>query len=76
MKSEIHIIKERCKGCGICIEICQAGVLEVSEELNANGYHFPYVKEPEECINCGMCEMFCPDFAIWVALKEEEKVSV
>ena len=74
MKAKIHIIKERCKGCNICIEICQMGVLDVSEEKNTNGYRSPRVKNPDECINCGMCEMFCPDFAIWVTVSEEEKI--
>ena len=73
MSIEIHIIKERCKGCNICIEICQVGVLEMSDELNASGYTFPYVKQQEECIDCGMCEMFCPEFAIWVNPIEKEK---
>lgn len=71
---EIHTIEDRCKGCLICIEICQAEVLKVSEQMNRNGYYYPQVKEVEACINCGMCEMFCPDFAIWVTSKEEEAV--
>lgn len=74
MKTEVHIIKERCKGCRICIEICQSGVLEISEEINTNGYHPPCVKNLEACINCGMCEMFCPDFAIWVTTVEKEEI--
>ena len=76
MKSEIHIIKERCKGCNVCIAICQLGVLEESKELNKSGYHPPRIKNPDECINCGMCEMFCPDFAIWVTTIKEEEVNV
>ncbi len=72
MKGEVYIIEERCKGCCICIEICQASVLGISEKVNANGYHPPYVENPDDCINCGMCEMFCPDFAIWVTLKKED----
>ncbi|TET75470.1 MAG: 4Fe-4S dicluster domain-containing protein [Candidatus Aminicenantes bacterium] len=75
MKVEIYIIKERCKGCGICVEVCQAKVLELSEELNSQGFRTPNVKNLEECLNCGMCEMFCSDFAIWVSI-ETEKVGV
>lgn len=72
MNYEVHTLKERCKGCLICVELCQADVLGVSEEVNRNGHHFPCVKEPEACINCGMCEMFCPDLAIWVTSREEK----
>ena len=75
MKVEIYIIKERCKGCGICVEVCQAKVLELSEELNSQGFRTPNVKIPEECFNCCMCDMFCSDFAIWVSI-ETEKVGV
>ncbi len=72
MNVEICIIKERCKGCGICVEVCQTDVLELSDELNSQGYRTPRVKSAEECLNCGMCEMFCADFAIWVMTKAEE----
>ena len=59
----IDIYKAWCKACGICAAFCPAGVLERDEE----GY--PYVKYPEKCINCGWCEMRCPDFAITVHKK-------
>ncbi|MEW6686591.1 MAG: 4Fe-4S binding protein [Candidatus Edwardsbacteria bacterium] len=68
---EIHIFKERCKGCGFCVEFCPKDVLEFSEEFNLKGYHFPYVKTPEACTYCRLCEMLCPEFAIFVTLKEE-----
>ena len=71
MTYKIHVLKERCKGCLICVELCQAEVLGVSTETNADGYAFPVVERSERCINCGACEMFCPDFAIWVTLEDE-----
>ncbi len=71
---EIHIVKDRCKGCGFCVTYCPMDVLELSDEFNTKGYHFPEVKNPENCINCGLCEMLCPDFAIWSTLKEEKEV--
>lgn len=76
-KGEIHIIKDRCKGCGYCIEFCPKDVLEFSEEFNVKGYHAPVVKNPDDCVNCRLCEMLCPDFAIFClpeedALAEEE----
>lgn len=75
MKYEIHILEERCKGCGICVDICQAEVLELSQEANDQGIHVPHSQNPDKCLNCGMCEMFCPDFAIYVrVLDAEEKV--
>jgi 2-oxoglutarate ferredoxin oxidoreductase subunit delta len=63
----IDIYKAWCKGCGICAAFCPTGALARDEA----GY--PYVKEPEKCINCGWCEMRCPDFAITVKQKKADK---
>ena len=72
---EIHMIKERCKGCGFCVTYCPTDVLEMSEEFNAKGYHFPLIKNIDNCICCGLCEMLCPEFAIWSTSKKEKEVS-
>ena len=70
---KIDIFKAWCKACGICVAFCPTGVLAKDEA----GY--PYVKDIEKCINCGWCEIRCPDFAITVEKKtghekkEEEK---
>jgi 2-oxoglutarate ferredoxin oxidoreductase subunit delta len=34
---------------------------------------YPYVKDIEKCINCGWCEIRCPDFAITVEGKTKGK---
>ena len=72
LKAEIHVVEERCKGCGICIEICQADVLEQSASTNNQGHPYPVVKNAAACLGCGVCEMLCPDFAIWVSVIEPE----
>ncbi|MCK4428259.1 MAG: 4Fe-4S binding protein [candidate division Zixibacteria bacterium] len=71
---EIHIIKERCKGCGFCVEYCPKDVLELSTEFNTKGYHPPYVVKEDACVHCGLCEMICPEFAIFVTEKPKEEV--
>ncbi len=72
MTVDIQIIKERCKGCKICIEVCQVDVLDIDKEPNSFGYNPPYVKTREDCTVCGLCEMLCPDFAIRVSFAKEE----
>ena len=64
---DIDIYKAWCKGCGICASFCPTGALALDEA------GFPYVKEPEKCINCGWCELRCPDFAITVKQKKDNE---
>jgi 2-oxoglutarate ferredoxin oxidoreductase subunit delta len=68
-EGEVHIIKERCKGCGFCLEYCPKEVLEESEEFNRRGVHPPKVKDNASCILCSFCEVVCPDFAIFTVEK-------
>ncbi|MFQ6091368.1 MAG: ferredoxin family protein [bacterium] len=72
---ELHIIKDRCKGCAFCVEYCPKDVLEMSEEFNVKGYHPPAVVKETDCVNCRLCEMLCPEFAIFCTEKEVETVS-
>ena len=74
-RGEIHIIEERCKQCRLCIELCPREVLQESEKVNEKGYHPPeVVEEPEKekiCVACGICEVACPEYAIWVREKKK-----
>ena len=62
----VHIIEERCKGCGFCVEFCPQAVLTMSKHTNSKGYHPPELVSDTLCINCGLCALLCPDFAIYV----------
>ena len=62
----IHVIEERCKGCGFCVEFCPQEILIMSDHTNAKGYHPPVLKDGAHCVSCGLCALLCPDFAIYI----------
>jgi 2-oxoglutarate ferredoxin oxidoreductase subunit delta len=62
----VHIIEERCKGCGFCVEFCPQRVLVMSKRTNSKGYHPPELIDDSHCVNCGLCALLCPDFSIYV----------
>jgi len=71
---KFHVEKEICKGCEFCVTFCPHDVLELSEEFNSKGYHFPRVKEgmEDKCVACRSCENICPDMAITIEEVEKE----
>jgi 2-oxoglutarate ferredoxin oxidoreductase subunit delta len=71
----IHIIIDRCKGCNFCIEFCPKKVLEVSNEFNVRGYHPPMVADQAGCVACKLCELICPEFAIYVTEDKHMAIS-
>jgi NAD-dependent dihydropyrimidine dehydrogenase PreA subunit len=68
-KPTVEIYKSWCKRCGICAAFCPV------EALGQDEAGLAYLKDPEKCTGCRLCEMRCPDFAIHVQSprKKEEK---
>lgn len=58
---------ERCKGCGLCVEVCPKHVLEFTDQVNAKGYFPVYQARPEDCVFCTTCCIMCPDVAISIS---------
>jgi 2-oxoglutarate ferredoxin oxidoreductase subunit delta len=71
-RGRIHVIRELCKGCSFCVEYCPRKVLELSDTYNKKGYHPPIASNPDACVSCGLCELICPEFAIYVKPEEED----
>ncbi len=59
-KHSVEIYQSWCKRCGICVAFCPA------EALAQNDSGAVFVKDPERCTGCQLCELRCPDFAIHV----------
>ncbi len=54
------------KDADFCVEFCPRNVLVMSRRTNTKGYHPPELTDDSQCINCGLCALLCPDFAIYV----------
>ncbi|MFH1076030.1 MAG: 4Fe-4S binding protein [Pseudomonadota bacterium] len=72
IKGFIKIDKERCKGCGFCVEHCPKKILKIGTFFNSKGY-LPAEFSPlaghdnkNNCNGCALCAIVCPDMAIEV----------
>ncbi|HHY94648.1 MAG TPA: 4Fe-4S binding protein [Firmicutes bacterium] len=63
-----------CKGCGLCISECPRSVLGWSGRRNPKGYNLPAPLAEDKCTGCRLCELICPDLAIYVVEEEEQCV--
>jgi 2-oxoglutarate ferredoxin oxidoreductase subunit delta len=69
---KVVIDKDRCKGCGYCVEFCPRGTLEMTEELNPKGYTLAAVADESNCLGCSLCDILCPEFAIHLESGDRE----
>jgi ferredoxin len=54
-----------------CVEVCPVDcIVQHKQQGDAPGYENQLYIDPEECINCGVCEPECP----WEAIFEDEQV--
>jgi 2-oxoglutarate ferredoxin oxidoreductase subunit delta len=63
---QLHIDDVVCKGCGLCIYYCPRDVFEFTDKRNGKGYTIVDVVNLSECTVCRLCEIGCPDFAIFI----------
>jgi len=66
----VWINKDNCKACDICVSVCPSGVLGMRYDSTSTLGAMISVDNPDACIGCNDCELNCPDFAIYVASKE------
>ena len=60
---EITIDKDKCTGCGECVDICPAEVLELQDDKAT-------AANIEECLGCESCVETCPESAIELSGEE------
>lgn len=49
---------DSCCGCMACVASCPKKVLDV--KYDTLGFAYPFIKEPENCIECDRCNKACP----------------
>lgn len=55
----IEVDKQKCIGCGKCVNICPVSVIKIGEDKRAE------IKDKDDrCIVCGGCIESCPEKAI------------
>jgi NAD-dependent dihydropyrimidine dehydrogenase PreA subunit len=54
----------RCTGCNICVRVCPTNVFDALP-LPARGA--PRIARQKDCQTCFMCELYCPEDALFVA---------
>jgi len=69
---KVKVLEKYCKGCGLCVRICPAGVLALSSSVNGKGITIAQVDETKECTGCGLCYVVCPDSAVEVTTEEKQ----
>lgn len=58
----IEIVNEaRCTGCNICVRACPTNVFEAVKG------GMPRIARQDDCQTCFMCELYCPEDALFVA---------
>ena len=55
------ILEDRCAACNKCVEVCPTNVLEIVPD------GIPRIAHQGDCETCFMCELYCPEDALYVA---------
>lgn len=66
VQGAVKVDEEMCKGCNLCVVACPTNVLALNNSVNAKGYNYSYMANPEACIGCASCAEVCPDACITV----------
>ena len=66
------VITRMCRECvdHSCVEVCPVDCIYVYDGDDVEAFPNQLYIDPEECINCGVCEPECP----WEAIFEDEQV--
>ncbi|MEI9891684.1 MAG: ferredoxin family protein [Caulobacteraceae bacterium] len=60
------IVEDLCTGCDACVSACPTHVLDPAEQGGA-----PVIARQDQCQTCFLCELYCPQDAIYVGPRQD-----
>jgi NAD-dependent dihydropyrimidine dehydrogenase PreA subunit len=60
------IVEDRCTGCNACVSACPTHVFDPSPAAGA-----PIIARQAQCQTCFLCELYCPEDAIYVGPRQD-----
>lgn len=64
------LLEDRCIKCNQCVSVCPMNVFERVED------GFPRIARKSDCQSCFMCELYCPEDALYVEPEAEWSVRI
>lgn len=65
--AKVTFATDTCKGCGLCVDACPKGLVQLSKDkINKKGHHPAEITNQDECVGCASCAIMCPDCVITV----------
>jgi 2-oxoglutarate ferredoxin oxidoreductase subunit delta len=69
---KVTVLKQFCKGCGLCVDLCPQEKLYLEEKPNRKGVQPVAVRDSVNCTGCMNCATICPDAAIEIRAMAEK----
>jgi len=63
--------KEKCSGCGACVNVCAHAA--ISWSTDEEGFNYPVIDQ-QKCIDCGLCAKKCPNNSDYQPCEYEKEV--
>ena len=61
---DVNVLEHFCKGCGLCVEVCSAGKLQLRDKPDRRGIQTVEARPDVDCTGCLQCATMCPDTAL------------